>query len=64
MFRVGDVFYYSSSTFAYSPGAPVLKSYDLVKWEPVSHSVPQLNFGAKYNLNGSGQAYVKGHLGQ
>lgn len=24
VFRVGDVFYYSSSTFAYSPGAPVL----------------------------------------
>ncbi|KAK0629586.1 glycosyl hydrolase [Bombardia bombarda] len=60
VFRVGDVFYYSSSTFAYSPGAPVLKSYDLVNWEPVSHSVPELNFGAKYNLNGSGRGYVKG----
>ncbi|KAK3324334.1 hypothetical protein B0T19DRAFT_450559 [Cercophora scortea] len=60
VFRVGDVFYYSSSTFAYSPGAPVLKSYDLVNWEPVSHSVPELNFGAKYNLNGSAAAYVKG----
>lgn len=60
VFRIGDVFYYSSSTFAYSPGAPVLKSYDLVNWEPVSHSVPELNFGAKYNLNGNGQAYVKG----
>ena len=60
VFRVGDVFYYSSSTFAYSPGAPILKSYDLVNWEPVSHSVPTLNFGPAYNLNGSGQAYVKG----
>ncbi|KAF3004551.1 hypothetical protein E8E14_002754 [Neopestalotiopsis sp. 37M] len=29
VFRVGDVFYYSSSTFAYSPGAPLYKSYDL-----------------------------------
>ncbi|KAK3312358.1 arabinoxylan hydrolase [Apodospora peruviana] len=60
VFRVGDVFYYSSSTFAYSPGAPVLRSYDLVNWEAVSHSVPELNFGAKYNLNGSGSGYVKG----
>ena len=60
VFRVGDVFYYSSSTFAYSPGAPVLKSYDLINWQPVSHSVPELNFGAKYNLDGHGQAYVKG----
>jgi beta-xylosidase len=61
VFRVGDVFYYSSSTFAFSPGAPVLKSYDLVNWTPVSHSVPTLNFGAKYNLNSaSDRAYVKG----
>ncbi|KAL5344965.1 hypothetical protein ACLOAV_009918 [Pseudogymnoascus australis] len=61
VFRVGDVFYYSSSTFAYSPGAPVLKSYDLVNWEFVSHSVPTLAFGSKYNLNNAtDRAYVKG----
>lgn len=59
VFRVQDTYYYSSSTFAYSPGAPVLRSYDLVNWEPVSHSVPYLNFGANYNLT-SGRAYVKG----
>ncbi|KAF2276498.1 glycosyl hydrolase family 43 protein [Westerdykella ornata] len=59
--RVGDVFYYSSSTFAFSPGAPVLKSYDLVYWSPVTHSVPTLNFGSKYNLNSAtDRAYVKG----
>ncbi|KAK0708585.1 glycosyl hydrolase [Lasiosphaeris hirsuta] len=61
VFRVGHVFYYSSSTFAYSPGAPVLKSYDLVHWTPVTHSVPLLSsFGARYSLNGSGNGYVKG----
>jgi beta-xylosidase len=61
VFRVGDVFYYSSSTFAFSPGAPILKSYDLVNWTPVSHSVPTLNFGDKYNLPSSNnRAYVKG----
>ncbi|KAF2202566.1 arabinoxylan hydrolase [Delitschia confertaspora ATCC 74209] len=61
VFRVGDVFYYSSSTFAFSPGAPVLKSYDLVNWTPVSHSIPTLNFGNKYNLNSAtDRAYVKG----
>ncbi|ORY17286.1 glycosyl hydrolase family 43 protein [Clohesyomyces aquaticus] len=61
VFRIGDVFYYSSSTFAFSPGAPVLKSYDLVNWTPVSHSVPTLNFGNKYNLNSAtDRAYVKG----
>lgn len=61
VFRIGDVFYYSSSTFAYSPGAPVLKSYDLANWEPVSHSVPDLSsFGEKYNLEGDERAYVDG----
>ncbi|KAK3296403.1 arabinoxylan hydrolase [Chaetomium fimeti] len=61
VFRVGSVFYYSSSTFAYSPGAPVLKSYDLVNWTPVTHSVPTLNFGDQYNLtDGTPGAYVKG----
>ncbi|KAB5528831.1 glycosyl hydrolase family 43 protein [Coniochaeta sp. 2T2.1] len=61
VFRVGDAFYYSASTMHYSPGAPVLRSYNLADWEYVSHSVPSLSdFGAKYNLNGSGRAYVNG----
>lgn len=61
VFRIGDVFYYSSSTFAFSPGAPVLKSYDLVNWTPVTHSVPRLDFGSRYNLNSAtDRAYVKG----
>ena len=60
VFRVGDVFYYSSSTFAYSPGAPVLRSYDLVNWEAVSHSVPTLDFGPEYNLTNGARAYVRG----
>ena len=38
VFRVDDTFYYTSSTFHYSPGAPVLRSYDLVNWEYVGHS--------------------------
>jgi len=61
VFRVGDVFYYSSSSFAFSPGAPVLKSYDLANWSPVSHSVPRLNFGSEYDLPSSNErAYVQG----
>ncbi|KAF7533790.1 hypothetical protein G7054_g6782 [Neopestalotiopsis clavispora] len=60
VFRVGDVFYYSSSTFAYSPGAPLYKSYDLVNWAPATHSVPTLDFGDKYNLDNENRAYVRG----
>ncbi|RYP13669.1 hypothetical protein DL765_006799 [Monosporascus sp. GIB2] len=44
----------------YSPGAPVLKSYNLVNWDYVGHSVPELSFGAKYNLEGGSSAYVAG----
>ncbi|GGL17591.1 hypothetical protein Sme01_71910 [Sphaerisporangium melleum] len=57
--RVGDTYYMSSSTFHYSPGAPILRSYDLVNWEFAGHSVPNLDFGNNYSLNG-GRAYVKG----
>ncbi|KAF4781154.1 glycosyl hydrolase family 43 [Colletotrichum scovillei] len=60
VFRVGDTYYYSASTMHYSPGAPLLRSYDLVNWEFVSHSVPELP-GSKFSLNGSDSAgYVNG----
>ncbi|GAA3454920.1 family 43 glycosylhydrolase [Dactylosporangium matsuzakiense] len=58
--RVGDTYYYSASTMHYSPGAPILRSYDLVNWEYAGHSVPNLDFDSNaYNLSG-GRAYVKG----
>jgi beta-xylosidase len=55
--RVGDTYYYSASNMHYSPGAPLLRSYDLVNWEYIGHSVPVLDFGPEYDLNG-GSAYV------
>ncbi|MFC7535123.1 family 43 glycosylhydrolase [Actinoplanes sp. GCM10030250] len=58
--RVGDTYYYSASNMHYSPGAPILRSYDLVNWEYAGHSVPRLDFdSAAYDL-GSSRAYVKG----
>ncbi|KJK43016.1 glycoside hydrolase [Lentzea aerocolonigenes] len=57
--RVDDTYYYSASTMHYSPGAPILRSYDLVNWEYAGHSVPRLDFGAKYDLSG-GRGYVRG----
>jgi beta-xylosidase len=60
IFRVGDVYYYSASTMHYSPGAPILQSYDLVNWEYVGHSVPNLDWGSQYNLQNGQNAYVKG----
>ncbi len=57
--RVGDAYYYSASTMHYSPGAPILRSFDLVNWEFAGHSVPRLDFGTKYDLNGA-RGYVRG----
>jgi beta-xylosidase len=57
--RVDDTYYYSASTMHYSPGAPILRSYDLVNWEFAGHSVPVLDFGAKYDLDGD-RAYIDG----
>ena len=59
VFRVGDAYFLSASNMHYSPGAPILRSYDLVNWEYVGHSVPVLDFGPAYDLQG-GSAYVKG----
>ncbi|KAF3903528.1 Beta-xylosidase [Arthrobotrys entomopaga] len=58
--RVNDTYYYSASTMAYSPGAPVLRSYDLINWEYIGHSVPTLDWNSKYNLANGQRAYVKG----
>ncbi|GAA2694928.1 MULTISPECIES: glycoside hydrolase 43 family protein [Actinosynnema] len=58
--RVDDTYYYSASTMHYSPGAPVLRSYDLVNWEFAGHSVPRLDFDAKYDLANGSRAYVNG----
>ncbi|KAG8805243.1 hypothetical protein FRC18_006781 [Serendipita sp. 400] len=57
--RVGSIYYYSASTMHYSPGAPILRSYDLFNWEYIGHSVPRLDFGTQYDLTSS-RAYVKG----
>ncbi|WBB80968.1 family 43 glycosylhydrolase [Micromonospora sp. WMMD882] len=58
--RVDDVYYLTSSTMHYSPGAPILRSYDLVNWEFAGHAVPKLDFGTKYDLTNGQKAYVNG----
>ncbi len=57
--RVGDTYYYTASTFHHSPGAPLLRSYDLVHWEYLSQSVPVLDSHPRYDLKDE-NAYVKG----
>ncbi|KAH6692575.1 glycosyl hydrolase, partial [Plectosphaerella plurivora] len=58
--RVGSTFYMSASSFHLSPGAPLLRSYDLVNWETIANSVPTLDWGSSYDLANGQTAYVKG----
>ena len=61
VFRGPDgAYYFSASSFQFSPGAPILKSYDLVNWEFLGHSVPTLDFGPSYQMSGSPLPYVGG----
>ncbi|POS73232.1 glycosyl hydrolase family 43 protein [Diaporthe helianthi] len=53
-------FYFSASNFHYSPGAPILRSLDLVNWEPIGHSIPRLNFGDGYDLPAGGPRAYRG----
>lgn len=60
--RVDDVYYMSASSFHFSPGAPLLRSYNLVDWEYIGHSVPDLAaFSPKFRLDGKNAlGYIKG----
>lgn len=48
--RDGDAYYLVASSFHFSPGLPVLKSYDLVHWTIVGHVLPKLGFAPEYDL--------------
>ncbi|HWD18165.1 MAG TPA: glycoside hydrolase 43 family protein [Verrucomicrobiae bacterium] len=57
--RVGDDFYFSTTTFVNAPGITILHSKDLVNWEFASHVVAQIDGREEYNLKNGG-AYRHG----
>jgi len=59
MIRVGDDFYFTTTTFVNTPGITVLHSKDLVNWEIVAHVVPRLDGLPQYDMQ-DGTAYRKG----
>ncbi len=59
MTRCGDDFYLVSTTMHMMPGAPVMRSRDLVHWETVSYVFDTLNDTPKYNMEG-GTVYGRG----
>ena len=57
--RCGDDFYLITTTMHLMPGAPVMKSKDLVHWELASYVFETLNDTPKYNME-EGTVYGRG----
>ncbi len=57
--RVGDSFYMVSTTMHLMPGAPIMKSKDLVNWETVNYIFPKLTDSPKYDMK-DGTVYGRG----
>ena len=57
--RNGDEYYLISTTMHLMPGAPIMKSKDLVHWEIVSYVFNTLNDNSKYDLL-NGTVYGRG----
>ena len=50
MTRAGDDFYMISTTMHLMPGAPIMKSKDLVNWETVNYVFDKLTDHSRYDL--------------
>ena len=59
MTRAGDDFYMISTTMHLMPGAPIMKSKDLVNWETVNYVFDKLTDHPRYDLI-DGTVYGKG----
>lgn len=57
--RAGDTFYFVSTTMHLMPGAPVMKSTDLVNWEYASYVFDRIEDTPKYDLK-EGTVYGRG----
>lgn len=58
--RVGDAYYMTSTTMYFSPGCPIMKSYDLVNWETVGYVYDILEDSDELSLRNGKNAYGKG----
>lgn len=58
--RVGDTYYMISTTMYFCPGAPIMKSKDLVHWQIVNYIYDFIEDDDFYNLRDGKNAYGKG----
>ncbi|SMC92105.1 Glycosyl hydrolases family 43 [Pedobacter nyackensis] len=57
--RVGDYFYFVSTSMHYVPGSPILKSKDLVNWEMGGYALDRYDEDPRFDMNG-GTMYLNG----
>ncbi|MBQ1051183.1 glycoside hydrolase 43 family protein [Micromonospora sp. C51] len=55
-----DVYYMISTTMHLSPGAPIMKSYDLVNWEIVNYVFNRASVGDSFSLRNGQNSYGQG----
>ncbi|KJL48676.1 Endo-1,4-beta-xylanase A precursor [Microbacterium hydrocarbonoxydans] len=55
-----DIYYMISTTMQLSPGAPIMKSYDLVNWEIVNYVFDRMDIGDAYSLRNGASSYGQG----
>ncbi|GAA4474384.1 glycoside hydrolase family 43 protein [Phytohabitans houttuyneae] len=55
-----DLYYMISTTMHLSPGAPIMKSYDLVNWEIVNYVFDRASIGDAFSLRNGQQSYGQG----
>ena len=62
--RVGNTYYMASTTMYFMPGCVILRSYDLVRWEILSHAYQELDNTPRYYMEGNQIFMAKacGHL--
>jgi beta-xylosidase len=58
--RVGDCYYMASTTMHFMPGAVILRSFDLARWEIVSHAYERLDGTSAQRLQGDASIYGQG----
>lgn len=58
--KVADTYYMISTTMHLMPGAPIMKSTDMVNWETISYVFDRIDDGNRYNLIDNKSAYGQG----
>lgn len=58
--RVGDDYYYLTSSFHLVPANPIMHSKDLVNWECIGHTIPKYDVGDKRHDMEGGSRYGAG----